>query len=347
MTRGTFRFYSKTIYSGKFRALFPRFLAVLLGLGSISNMVLYPANAWNQAPAETEEQVLKDIQEFWHLRWQRFRYAPTSPAAVWNGYYLEDGQGLSLTLNHDSTLTAQVQNAAKHKPGSLFLKYEHSMFVLDRNSHPFLEKQIRWDAKTLQGQWTPVNSDSPLEEGNYKFGDWPLSLSKHPPYGRILIFKPLKKRPVDLAPFDRFPVNLRFRISARLIPEPSEHEVQVETSRGLQSIMKKVGILKFTFKGTTYQLEAYRDSDTGPNELFIIFRDATTGKVTYSVGRYLEAHRVSEAVFSLDFNQSYLPLCAYSPHYNCPIPPAANHLPFSVRAGEKNRPHTPSNQTGM
>jgi uncharacterized protein (DUF1684 family) len=43
-------------------------------------------------------------------------------------------------------------------------------------------------------------------------------------------------------------------------------------------------------------------------------------------------------LYLLDFNFSDNPACAYSPHYNCPIPPKENVLPIAVRAGEMD-PH--------
>jgi uncharacterized protein (DUF1684 family) len=39
--------------------------------------------------------------------------------------------------------------------------------------------------------------------------------------------------------------------------------------------------------------------------------------------------------YVLDFNKCYNPACAYSDHYNCPIPPNENRLAIEVRAGEK------------
>jgi len=36
----------------------------------------------------------------------------------------------------------------------------------------------------------------------------------------------------------------------------------------------------------------------------------------------------------VDFNRAYNPACAFSDHYNCPIPPRANTLPAAIRAGE-------------
>ena len=37
----------------------------------------------------------------------------------------------------------------------------------------------------------------------------------------------------------------------------------------------------------------------------------------------------------IDFNKAYNPSCAYSPNYNCPIPPRENDLTLEVKAGVK------------
>ena len=63
----------------------------------------------------------------------------------------------------------------------------------------------------------------------------------------------------------------------------------------------------------------------------------TTDDATYAVGRYLEAE-LGEGPIALDFNRATNPWCAYSEHYNCPVPPRDNAVPVAVRAGEK-RPH--------
>jgi len=72
----------------------------------------------------------------------------------------------------------------------------------------------------------------------------------------------------------------------------------------------------------------------GENDLGIFFRDATTGKESYALGRYVDVKKLENGRYLLDFNFAYNPACAFSDHYNCPIPPRENVLPMAVRAGE-------------
>ena len=68
----------------------------------------------------------------------------------------------------------------------------------------------------------------------------------------------------------------------------------------------------------------------------IVFSDATSGPVSYSVGRFLMVAPNPDGTITLDFNRAYLPPCAFSYNFNCPMPPAENRFPFAVEAGEKN-----------
>jgi hypothetical protein len=75
--------------------------------------------------------------------------------------------------------------------------------------------------------------------------------------------------------------------------------------------------------------------------IFLPFTDATSGRETYTAGRYLldgikgaDLGMAGERLV-LDFNFSYNPSCAYSPRWNCPLAPAENRLPAGVHAGER------------
>ena len=55
-----------------------------------------------------------------------------------------------------------------------------------------------------------------------------------------------------------------------------------------------------------------------------------TGKDTYAAGRYLDLFPTQTGLYTIDFNLAYNPACAYSEHYNCPIPPRSNRLAVAV-----------------
>jgi uncharacterized protein len=74
--------------------------------------------------------------------------------------------------------------------------------------------------------------------------------------------------------------------------------------------------------------------EPAPDEpLLVPFRDETSSHESYTAGRYLEPTLPVAGQLLLDFNRATNPLCAYSEHYNCPVPPRFNTLPVAIRAG--------------
>ena len=87
-----------------------------------------------------------------------------------------------------------------------------------------------------------------------------------------------------------------------------------------------------------YKLFAYKyvnSYDYPPNHLFVPFLDKTNGNETYGGGRYLDLYQNSTDKITIDFNNSYNPLCAYNELYSCPIVPKENFLDVSINAGVK------------
>lgn len=72
----------------------------------------------------------------------------------------------------------------------------------------------------------------------------------------------------------------------------------------------------------------------GDNEVFFVFRDRTSGPLSYGAGRFLKAKPAVDGRIVLDFNRAFNPPCAFTPFATCPLPPPENWLPFAVPAGE-------------
>ena len=121
-----------------------------------------------------------------------------------------------------------------------------------------------------------------------------------------------------------------------LVPNPKPDTTIILSTRGNRRRAVRVGWFDFKVNGTPCRLEAERllEPGVGENDLGLFFTDATTKKESYGVGRYLDPERRKDGLYTLDFNRCYNPACAYSDHYNCPIPPEANHLTVAIRAGE-------------
>jgi uncharacterized protein (DUF1684 family) len=122
------------------------------------------------------------------------------------------------------------------------------------------------------------------------------------------------------------------RVPARVLPGDGALQ-ELGTTRGLLKPMERAAILEFQVDGTPCRLVAFREP--GGDAFFVPYRDATSGEESYGVGRYLRVEAGEDGRTVIDFNRSTNPWCAYSPFYNCVLPPTENVLPAAIRAGER------------
>ena len=167
-------------------------------------------------------------------------------------------------------------------------------------------------------------------------GRYTLRLS-HQNFPGVVVLDPESPR-VKEGPFPRwFDPDPAFRVEARLVQATPAQEQIILSTRGNKRRALRLGELQFELGGKPMKLSALRLLEPGQGEaaVSIFFRDATTGHESYPVGRYVDAEPLGGDRYALDFNRAYNPACAFSPLYNCPIPPRENVLPAAVRAGEK------------
>jgi uncharacterized protein len=152
----------------------------------------------------------------------------------------------------------------------------------------------------------------------------------------IIVFDPESPRLKDYKGLRYFPVDLAYRYELALTPNPAPETVVIMSTLGHPRRAERVGWFDFMVGETPCRLEATRllEPGVGEDDLIVLFRDATSGEETYPLGRYLDPRRLADGRYVLDFNAAYNPACAFSDHYNCPIPPRANTLPVAIKAGE-------------
>ena len=141
-----------------------------------------------------------------------------------------------------------------------------------------------------------------------------------------------------LLPLQYFEPDLSYSTAAQLdLTEAGKRPVaEMPTSTGKIARYERVGVLRFTLKGTEYSLGAFVPEGTQRiSELFVPFADETSGSETYAAGRYLNLQPTSTGLYQVDFNFAYNPYCAYNKEYECPYPPPGNRLKVPIRAGEK------------
>lgn len=131
-----------------------------------------------------------------------------------------------------------------------------------------------------------------------------------------------------------------YRVVATVVPFERQEIVSLGSTQGDIRPQLRYGELRFTVDGADMHLTAFKDvDDPAGDEVFVPFRDATSGKESYGAGRYLETHLETGAEGAttavLDFNLAYNPWCAYNERYSCTLPPQENTLPVAIRAGER------------
>jgi uncharacterized protein len=164
-----------------------------------------------------------------------------------------------------------------------------------------------------------------------------LEAGARPGSGRAIVYDPGAPLRKAFKGLRWFPPATAFQLKATYTPHERPDAITVTTSRGLEKEYFRVGSFTFAAGGRTWRLVALAVSATPKpgEELFIPFRDETTDHETYAVGRYLNvALKGPGSEYILDFNLATNPYCAYSPHYNCVIPPKENTLAVAIRAGE-------------
>ncbi|MBK6929930.1 MAG: DUF1684 domain-containing protein [Saprospirales bacterium] len=147
----------------------------------------------------------------------------------------------------------------------------------------------------------------------------------------------------DTALLDFFPPEPAWHFPARVERTPDAQPFEMPTYSGRTKPFVRYGIVHFQVAGKPCRLALYQNLNLAQQEaykdyLFLPFKDHSNGDATYGGGRYLDFRLgdiAANGTLLLDFNKAYNPWCAYSDGYNCPIPPAENHLQFAVEAGEK------------
>jgi uncharacterized protein (DUF1684 family) len=175
-----------------------------------------------------------------------------------------------------------------------------------------------------------------LAPGGIQVGRFTIRLS-HQRYPALIVFDPQSPRFREYKGLKYFPYDPAFRFVLPLTSNPAMDTIVILSTRGNRRKALRTGWFEFVVGGKSCRLEATRLLEPGVGEkgVSIFFQDQTCGKESYAMGRYVEAMELPDGRYVLDFNSAYNPACAFSEHYNCPIPPPENRLNVRIRAGEK------------
>jgi uncharacterized protein (DUF1684 family) len=133
-----------------------------------------------------------------------------------------------------------------------------------------------------------------------------------------------------------YPIHLQYAMTGfieRYPTEPKPIYANLPTNKGIERKYVKYGRFRFKWEGKEYILQIYRP--LGGGELFLPFKDKTSGMDTYSDGRYLYIEQMPGGKVLIDFNRAYNPFCQYNEKYTCPFASNENWLEIAIQAGEK------------
>jgi uncharacterized protein len=134
---------------------------------------------------------------------------------------------------------------------------------------------------------------------------------------------------------DFFAIDQKYQYRLRLNKYENPEPVRISLSNDQKVDALKAGYFDFNIEGRRIRLYVYkkRPNDT---EVFLPFKDKTSGDLTYGGGRFLDLYVATDDSYVLDFNLACSPLCQFDEKkYDCPIPPSENWLmDVEIRAGE-------------
>lgn len=149
----------------------------------------------------------------------------------------------------------------------------------------------------------------------------------------------------DFKGLEYYPVDPAWKFEARFEAYQPAKVIPIQNIVGMVDKLPSPGALVFSVAGKEYRVDPVLEE--GSDELFIIFRDTTSGRETYGAGRYLYAKMpAAGGAVTLDFNKAYNPPCAFTDFATCPLPPLQNRLDLAVTAGEKKYEGHPDKTVG-
>ncbi|GBG02687.1 hypothetical protein AZSI13_20140 [Azospira sp. I13] len=255
-----------------------------------------------------------------HQGWRQRRLAELTAADGWPGliglFWLEPGANV-VGWGEDCTvrLPAEVAEAA-------------NLGVIEWSGETV--ESVRW--RPREGDPQTLLIDAKGAPTTVAWGDYRFTVIARD--GRLAV------RLRDLAwqarrPFpgiDCFDYDPAWRIEARWETLAESLTMEVPTVTGeLKSV--QVGYRAvFEIQGQTLAL---LPMEVTGESVFFVFRDGSSGRLTYGAGRFLRTAAPEHGRLVLDFNRAYNPPCAFTPFATCPLPPPENWLPLAILAGEK------------
>lgn len=295
-------------------------LAVLTAAGIVAGCNTGPAHPVRLS-TDAADAVTRDIQKDRTDTQAWLRSEPTSYLATISRRNFEDKTTLTLGRAEDTDVQIDSPDITPH----------HLRVAVNGD-------RFRVDAVDPDAHFTVKDHEERealLDPSYIKVGRFTVRLS-HQRYPALIVFDPQSPRFKEYKGLQYFPIDLSYRYELPLTRNPKPEEVVIMSTVGNTRRAERIGWFDFSVDDKPYRLEAtpLLEPGVGENDISVFFRDATSGHESYGLGRYVDPKKLPNGKFVLDFNMAYNPACAFSDHYNCPIPPKSNTLGVAIRAGE-------------
>jgi uncharacterized protein (DUF1684 family) len=183
-----------------------------------------------------------------------------------------------------------------------------------------------------QKDFVLLRSDSSGEAQKVTVGHFTMMLIERGGRLRIRLWDNNRQERYTFPGRSWFPVDQSYRLTATFSEYRPGKRIWIPNELGDREERNSPGYLEFELFEESMQLEALEGANGG---LFVLIKDNSSGHETYGSGRFLSTAPPEEGRVELDFNRAYNPPCAFTIFATCPLPPAENHLPLSIAAGER------------
>ena len=182
---------------------------------------------------------------------------------------------------------------------------------------------------------TEEKREAVVDPSSVRVGRFQLRLS-HQRYPGIIVFDPKSPRFKAYKGLKYFPVDLAYRYELPLTPNPKPETMVILSTRGNQRNAQRVGWFDFVVGATPVRLEAVRllEPGVGENDISVFFRDTTSGKESYELGRYVDAKKLAERQLPARLQLRLQPGVRVLGALQLPDSAQDNVLAVAIRAGE-------------
>lgn len=253
-----------------------------------------------------------------------FLKSAAGPLALIGRFVIQHGNS---TLGNDPASTIVLPSRAPKHVGTVHRQGDQLSFEVAP------ESQVSVKGKPASGSFTVQVMDSRHRGDAISFGDFSFVIRSSGDQFDLLLEDTQSPYVKAFKGTTWFPVDPAYRVTAEYKPIGKEKAQKLALTDGATRLYKVAGEVVFQLNGQRVQMEVL-SATYSEQDLFIMFRDDTSGKDTYAGGRSVDVDPSPDGKQVLDFNTAANPLCAYNPYNVCAVTPKENRLAFPVRAGE-------------